>query len=45
MQNSDRLLWMLVDEKDELRKITSSRKDAVSVDRCVEVWVVPPFAP
>ena len=34
-QNSERLLEMLADEKDGLRKITSSRKSAVSADGSV----------
>ena len=38
-QNSERLLWMLEDERS--RKITSSREGTVLVDRCTEDWLVP----
>ena len=40
-QNSETLLPMLADEKGGLRKITSSREGAISIDRCAAAWVVP----
>ena len=41
MQNLEELLWTPIDEKDGLRKTTSSTEGAVSVGGYAEDWVVP----